>query len=324
MNLAPDELQTEIGNTARSFLADRLSMEAVRKQAKAEAAIDESDWQAIAEMGWLGMLIPEADGGLGLGVSETAMVFRELGRHLTPGPVRSTILAALLAAKAGETKLATELGNGERKAGMLVGEFGLDAGSGSLILSVAREESALYEVAAAEPMSGIDTGVRLSRVTLGKKVASLTSDSFLATAMTLVSAELLGVIEAARDMSASYAQTREQYGKLIGSFQAVKHRCTDMAVGAYAVQSQTYLAAVRIDAECDDALFQAASAHVLAINAAKRATADNIQNHGGIGVTAEYDCHLFVRRALLLEYVLGPVRKTSFAPILEPARHEFC
>ena len=324
MNLAPDELQTEIGDTARSFLADRLSMETVRALAKGDVAIGDADWQAIADMGWLAMLVPEAEGGLGLGLAEAVMVFRELGRHLTPGPVRSTVMAALLAANAGQTELAATLGDGTRRAGLLVGDLGLDAGVGGLVLSVARDESALYEVTTAEPVAGLDTGVRLSRVKLGQKVASLSSDAFLATALTLVSAELLGVLEAARDMSAGYAQTREQYGKPIGSFQAVKHRCADMAVAAYAVQSQTYLAAVRIDAGCDDALFQAACAHVLAINYAKRTTANNIQNHGGVGVTAEYNCHLFVRRALLLEYALGPVRQTSFAPVLEPARHEFC
>jgi alkylation response protein AidB-like acyl-CoA dehydrogenase len=324
MNLAPDELQTEIGETARALLADRLSFDVIRKLADGEAALPQDEWQALAEMGWLAMLVPEADGGLGLGVAEAVMVARELGRHLTPGPLRSTMLAALLAARSGNLALAAELGSGERKAGLLVGDMGVDAGTDTLILSIGRDECALFEVAAADPIGGIDPGARLSRVTLGQKVCAHSSDSFVATALALVSAELLGVIEAVRDMSASYAQTREQFGKAIGAFQAVKHRCADMAIAAYAVQSQTFLAAVRIDAGCEDALFQAACAHVLAVNFAKRSTADNIQNHGGNGVTAEYNCHLFVRRTMLLEHALGPIRESSFAPIVEPARHEFC
>jgi alkylation response protein AidB-like acyl-CoA dehydrogenase len=323
MNLAPDEFQTEIGETARSFLADRLSIATIRKQAECDAAIGESEWAALAEMGWFSMLVPESAGGLGLGLAEAVMVFREFGRHVTPGPIRSTVLAALLAAKADSSALALELGSGTRKCGLLVGEIGIDVTPGDIVLSIGREESALIEVASAQAIASIDPGARLSRVKLGAKVAVISSESFFAAALVLVSAELLGVLEAVRDMSASYAQTREQFGKAIGSFQAVKHRCADMAVGAYAVQSQTFLAAIRLDAQCDDALFQAACAHVLAVNFAKRSTADNIQNHGGIGVTAEQDSHLFLKRALLLEHVLGDRRESSFSAILEPARHEF-
>lgn len=322
MNLAPDELQTEIGETARSFLSDRFSIAKVRKLAEEERAIDEQGWSACAEMGWLSMLVPESYDGLGLGVAEAVMVFREIGRNLIPGPFRSTALAALLAARAGEGDLARALGTGTRKAGLLVGDMGVDVSLGDLILSISKDESAIFTVEAAEPIAAMDPGVRLSRVTLGTKQISLRDDGFFATALALISAELLGVLEAVRDMSATHAQVREQFGKPIGSFQAVKHRCADMAVAAYAVQSQLFMAATRIDAGLDDALFHAASGHVLAVNFTKRSTADNIQNHGGIGVTDEHDCHLYLKRAHLLEHILGPIRQ-SFAAILEPQRHEF-
>ena len=101
MNLAPDEMQIEIGETARGFLADRFPITRVRKLAEGGQAIDEEGWSACAEMGWLSMLVPEAEDGLGLGTAEAVMVFREIGRHLTPGPLRSTMLAALLAALVG-------------------------------------------------------------------------------------------------------------------------------------------------------------------------------------------------------------------------------
>jgi len=324
MNLAPDEFQTEIGETARNFLADRLSIAKIRKLAKGEAAIGDAEWAALCEMGWLSILVPETAGGLGLGVAEAVMIFREFGRHVTPGPIRSTVLAALLAAEAGDTKLATELGSGVRRCGLLVGDMAIDAAPGDLVLSIGREESAIYEVASAEVVEGMDPGARLAIVTPGAKLAGLVSERFCATALVLISAELLGVLEAVRDMSASYAQTREQFGKPIGSFQAVKHRCADMVVAAYALQSQTFLAAIRIDAQCDDAPFQAACAHVLAVNFTRRSTEDNIQNHGGIGVTEEQDSHLFLKRAVLLEHALGNRRDCSLTRVLEPARHEFC
>jgi alkylation response protein AidB-like acyl-CoA dehydrogenase len=123
-------------------------------------------------------------------------------------------------------------------------------------------------------------------------------------------------------MSASYAQIREQFGKPIGSFQAVKHRCADMAIIAYAIQSQLFMASVRLDAGLPDASFHSAAAHVLAVNGAKQSTADNIQNHGGIGITAEHNAHLYLKRAFLLEHILGS-RQESFAALMAPARHEF-
>jgi len=141
-------------------------------------------------------------------------------------------------------------------------------------------------------------------------------------ARVLVAAEQLGIIEAVRDMSAAYAQVRTQFGKPIGSFQAVKHRCADMAVAAYATIGEVFQAALLVDAGTEDAGFHAATAYVLATNGAKVSTADNIQNHGGIGFTWEQDSHLFLKRALLLEHILGEQRR-AYDAILAPKRHEF-
>ena len=117
-----------------------------------------------------------------------------------------------------------------------------------------------------------------------------------------------GIAEAERDMGARYAIDREQFGRPIGAFQAVKHRVADTAIRAEAAWSQTAVAALRVAAGEGGAQFQASSAKVVATDAAIRNGRDTIQNHGAIGFTAEHDAHLFLKRAHVLDHVLGDTR----------------
>ena len=322
MNLEPNEFQAEIADTASSFLADRLPLSRVRALALMDGpAIGDAEWAACAEMGWLALMLPEDKGGIGLGMAEAVMIFREIGRHLTPGPLRSTALAALVAAEAGDLDLAGALAAGTRRAGLAYGEYALDAAPGDLLLAIDDSGAKLIEVTGVTPVKCVDPTARLGRPALGATVAQADDPRLITRLRLLIAAELLGVVEAVRDMSAEYAKVREQFGQPIGTFQAVKHRCAEMAIRSYALRSQLFLAAVRFDANLDDAAFQAASAHVLAMEAARRGAADNIQNHGGIGVTFEQDAHLYVKRALLLDYATP--RRASHAAVLAPERHEF-
>jgi alkylation response protein AidB-like acyl-CoA dehydrogenase len=327
MNLEPNAFQTEIADTAAAFLADRLPISRLRQIAKAESrALPDADWQACADMGWTALLLPEESGGLGLGMADAVMVFREIGRHLTPGPLRSGALAALVAGQAGNLALAAELAGGTRRAGLAFGESGgiraIDAQAGDVLLAVEPEGARLLEVTASDAVSGIDTGVRLAVVPTGMTLAEVADPAVLTRLRLLAAAELLGVIEAVRDMSAEYAKIRVQFGRPIGTFQAVKHRCAEMMIKGYAVRAQLFMAAVRFDSGMADAGFQAANAYVLACDSARRSCADNIQNHGGIGMTMEQDANLYLKRALLLENLCGP-RRTSHQAIMAPDRHEF-
>jgi alkylation response protein AidB-like acyl-CoA dehydrogenase len=191
-----------------------------------------------------------------------------------------------------------------------------------LILAMDEGSGELFTLKSVDPMAGIDPGSRLAKVVKGASVARVEERHILNRARVLVAAEQLGIIEAVRDMSAAYAQTRTQFGKPIGAFQAVKHRCADMAVAAYATIGEVFQAALLVEAGTEDATFHAATAYVLATNGAKVSTADNIQNHGGMGFTWEQDSHLFLKRALLLEHILGEQRK-AYEAILAPRRHEF-
>jgi hypothetical protein len=121
----------------------------------------------------------------------------------------------------------------------------------------------------------------------------------------LVATMLVGIAEQTRDMSVEYAKTRVQYGKPIGAFQAVKHRCADMAIRAQGAWDLTAVAALRLDTADDRAAPTAAAAKTVAVSAAITNAADNIQNHGAIGFTAEHEAHRYLKRARLLEPLCG-------------------
>lgn len=324
MNLAPSEEQQAIAATAQEFLRQELPISRLRELAADldGPAIDEQTWTRCAALGWLALGLSEEAGGAGFGLPEEAMLLRELGRHLAPGPFLSSILGARVAAAAGASELARAITSGGRRVGIEVGDLAVNVRPGDLILAMDEGSGELFTLTSVDPIAGIDPGSRLAKVVKGASVARVEERSILNRARVLVAAEQLGIIEAVRDMSAAYAQTRTQFGKPIGAFQAVKHRCADMAVAAYATIGEVFQAALLVEAGTEDATFHAATAYVLATNGAKVSTADNIQNHGGMGFTWEQDSHLFLKRALLLEHILGEQRK-AYEAILAPRRHEF-
>jgi alkylation response protein AidB-like acyl-CoA dehydrogenase len=132
----------------------------------------------------------------------------------------------------------------------------------------------------------------------------------------------LGIADAVRDMSIEYAKQRVQFGKPIGTFQAVKHRCADMAMRSHAATAQTLFAAFHVESRAEDATFQAAAAVLVANKAASSNAADNVQNHGAIGFTVEHDAGLFARRAHMLEHALGG-QMTAAPVVLARDRHTY-
>ncbi|WP_281376011.1 acyl-CoA dehydrogenase family protein, partial [Pseudonocardia pini] len=135
----------------------------------------------------------------------------------------------------------------------------------------------------------------------------------------LAAAALCGVAEACRDRSAEYAKTRTQFGQPIGVFQAVKHRCAEMATRCEAAMSLTSYAALVLAEGRPDAAFQVSSAKLVASAAAIDNAADDVQNHGGMGFTDESGAHLYVRRARLLEQWFGGTPRLSTELLAEPA-----
>ncbi len=328
MNLAPSADQAQIASMADEFLTKQLPISRVRALMDDPDgdALDEQTWLHCAELGWLGLSVSEDHGGVGLGVPEEVMLFRELGRGLAPGPFRSSVLGTRVAALAGETELARAIIAGNLRVGfrpgLQVSDLAIDVRPGDLVLHLDAAQGELFEVLTVDRVAGIDPCTRFGRATTGRLRARVEDTTLIDRARVLAAAELLGMIEAIRDMAAVHAQTRIQFDKAIGSFQAVKHRCADMAVAAYATVGQVFQAALLVEAATADAGFHAAAAYVLAVNGARVSAADNIQNLGGIGYSWEHDAHLYLKRAFLLEHLLGPQRE-SYRTVLGPQRHEF-
>jgi len=308
MRLTPSPAQQDIADSTAEYLAKEFPVSRVREAALADrdAVIDEETWRNWAELGFFSLGLPEVVGGLGLGLVEEFLVVEQFGRHLTPGPTVSSIVAAHVAQAAGAVKLSSAICDGAARVGLRVGALGYDVEVGGLALSVTRSGAELAPVVEATPVTSIDPATRLSRIAVSDAVAAVDDDQVQLRLWILQSAMLAGVAEAAKEQSTAYAKVRHQFGQPIGAFQAVKHRCADMAVRCYVAGAQLHLAAVAVDEGWPDARFQSAAALTLALEAARANVKVNVQNHGGIGFTEEHDAGLMLKRATALSAAVGP------------------
>ena len=320
--------QLDVGVVAAKLLGQELPLPRLRELADAaesgatRLAIDETVWQQCAGLGWFALGVPASLGGVGCGPIEEVLLFTELGRHLAPGPFASTTVAAWVAAASGARELAEALFDGRQRAGLAVGALLVDAEPDGLVVRFSGDTCELVRVGELVELRSVDPSVRLARATTGAVVAALEDPLVLPRAQLLVSAMELGVAQAVLDMSVEYAKVRMQFDKPIGTFQAVKHRCSDMAIRVHAARAQTLFAGYAVESRADDAAFQAAAAKTTATRAAKLNTADNVQNHGAIGFTVEHDAGLFARRAHMLEFALGGEHAAA-RTLLAEERHRF-
>ncbi|SDG36631.1 acyl-CoA dehydrogenase family protein [Pseudonocardia oroxyli] len=323
MDLTPSNAQKDIADSVAEYLAAELPIERLRLAMGGDTMVDDGMWTQWASMGFFSLGVPESKGGLGLGLIEEFLMFGQFGSHLTPGPLLSTVLATHLAIDGGgEDDLIGRLLAGEERVGLRTGRIAFDAGPGELVLSVSEKGAFLERVRGLTPVPSVDPTVALAEVEVGEQVAHVDGDALQTRQWILGAAVLLGLAQATTRQSTAYAQVRKQFGKPIGSFQAVKHRCADMLTRCHVAESQLHFAALRVRAGAGDARVQAAAALQLAVDAARQNTAVNIQNHGGIGFTAEHDAGLYLKRAVSVEASLGPATQWQ-AALQEPTRMEF-
>jgi alkylation response protein AidB-like acyl-CoA dehydrogenase len=279
------------------------------------APLDDKKWRTLAELGLFGLGLPEASGGIGLGLADEVLALVELGRVPARGPWVGTILAARLTGLAGDTELAAAFLSGEARAGLVNGDYVVDAGPGDYALRVTAEGAELLRIQSAKEVPGSDEGTLVCRIEETETVAEYADPRLQTRLRILIGAYLIGVAEAATDMSAEYAKVRHQFGKAIGSFQAVKHRCAEMVVRAYSARTELYVASLLLTLDGDQAgLLEGTAAYLLALQAAQRNAEDNVQNHGGIGVTAEHDAGVLVKRAITYRNLGGS--EIDLVPIL--------
>jgi alkylation response protein AidB-like acyl-CoA dehydrogenase len=289
----------------------------------------------LAGQGLLGLHLPEEHGGQGFGLVEQAVALEELGRALAPGPYVPTVLAsAAIAAYAGgeaKAELLPALADGSRTAAVaLRGEFTarpvdggvqIDGAAGTvlgatladlLVLPLGGDRWAVVdagdaEVAAAEALDLTRPvgRVELAGVTVARERVFEGPVGDLA--VVVLGAEACGVAGRAVDAATAYAGMREQFGRPIGQFQGVKHKCARMLIAAERARAAVWDAARAVDAGegPDQRAYAIGVAGALAADAAVTCAEDNIQVHGGIGYTFEHDAHLYYRRALTLRALTG-------------------
>ncbi|HWC33365.1 MAG TPA: acyl-CoA dehydrogenase family protein [Mycobacteriales bacterium] len=315
MDLVLSDEQRSVVSSVAEVLDDLMPMDKARRVLDGDAEPLDALWRSAAELGWFGLGLPEDHGGSGFDLIDEALLFAEVGRRVTPGPFLATVLAARLAALGGAADAAAALLSGEARAGLAArpadGPAVLYDADGATYLMVFGPHGAELHAAAMASgrtgQPGLDPLFRRETATLtGEAIATPPpGEPLAARGSVLVSAMLTGIAAAARDMSVGYAKTREQFGSPIGAFQAVKHRCADMAVGAALADAQLTFAALSISESAEDAAFQVAAARVVAERAALANVRETIQIYGGIGVTWECDAHLYLKRVHALRELFG-------------------
>jgi alkylation response protein AidB-like acyl-CoA dehydrogenase len=325
MEIARSDEQQELANIIKSLLSKRSDSEAVRRAMASETGYDEDLWQALCEqVGVAALCVPEEYDGFGASLVETGIALEELGFNLAPNPLLATATAAtalvLFADEDTKRELLPRIASGEPAC--LINDSDTSGsglvleGSAPIVLAVTGGDLALIEDPDVEVVGALDQTLRLARVTGGStKVIGTSVDAEVLSAITQALATALQVGGAQRglDMTVAYAKEREQFGRTIGSFQALKHRMADMLVLVEASRSAAWgacAAAAEYVADPSDqkraALLRlAAVAQSYCSDAFDKVAGETIQLHGGIAITWEHDAHLVFKRAHALSQLFG-------------------
>jgi len=356
MNFDFSDDQKQLRDQARKFLAEKCSPKAVRVVLDGKASYDKELWKGLAEMGFLGVAIPEEFGGAGAGHLELCVIAEEMGRANAPVPFSSTVYLAaeallIAGSEAQKKKWLPAIASGDA-----IGTLALFEGKGNpspknVKLTAANgvlngvkkpvADGAVADfavVAARTGSSGRDSDVSLFLVDLkagGVEVKSLTNldptrgqaeltfkdakaeplgaagegwsilSQVLDRAAVLCAFEQVGGSDRALEMGRDYALDRIAFGRQIGSFQAVKHMLADMYVSATLARSNSYYGAWALSTNAAELPEAAAAARISATQAFQHCAKNNIQVHGGMGFTWEFDCHMYYRRANAMALGLG-------------------
>ncbi|MYT06559.1 MULTISPECIES: acyl-CoA dehydrogenase family protein [Streptomyces] len=263
--LTGDQLALRDG--VRAVLARRFGGEALRA-AVDDPRLDRALWRELGAAGFFSLRVPEARGGVGLGLPEAVLVFEEAGRVLLPGPLLATHLAADVVPGAAEGEVVVA-----------------DVDPGGLVEWLEEADVVRGDATGAVALKSVDPLTPLHRAP-GAHARAADPVAVLLTA-----AEQLGTATRVCELAVQHARAREQFGQPIGAFQAVKHLCAQMLVRAETARAAVYAAAVTADP------VDIAAARLLADEAAERGARDCVQVHGGMGFTWECEVQLHLKRA---------------------------
>ena len=361
MDFGFSEEQEMLRHSARSLLERECPSAHVRQMMDDERGYSPELWRKMADLGWLGLVLPEENGGAGLNYVDLVVVAEEMGRVLLPSPFIWTLMLAEALSRAGSDeqkhRFLPAIARGEliatpahletsgswdengitmaaRKSGagfVLEGDklFVNDAHVADYFLVAARTGGkrgggiTLFAIDAKRPgitvtpLKTMDQTRKLGAVALhGVKASSAdvigevnhgwtVLDAAIDRAKVALAAEMMGGAQKVLETTVEYTKVREQFGRPIGSFQAVQHKCANMMVDVEGAKSAVYYAAWAVSNDAPDARTAAAVAKAAASDAYRRTAADGIQVHGGIGFTWEHDMHLYFKRAKSSEFTFG-------------------
>jgi alkylation response protein AidB-like acyl-CoA dehydrogenase len=356
MNFDFSDDQKQLRDEARKFLGEKCPPRAVRTVLDGKAPYDRELWRGLAEMGFLGVAIPEEFGGAGAGHLELCVIAEEIGRALAPVPFSSTVYLAaeallLAGSNAQKRKWLPAIASGEA-----IGTLALFEGTGNpspkaIQLAISGgtlngikkpvPDGAIADfviVAARTGAAGRDSDISLFLAETksgGVETRALTNvdptrgqaelifqnckaeplgakgegwsilSELLDRAAVLMAFEQVGGADRTLEMGRDYALDRIAFGRPIGSFQAIKHMLADMYVSATLARSNCYYGAWALSTAAPELAEAAASSRISATQAFQHCAKNNIQVHGGMGFTWEFDCHLYYRRSNALALSLG-------------------
>ncbi|HKH05992.1 MAG TPA: acyl-CoA dehydrogenase family protein, partial [Acidimicrobiales bacterium] len=347
MDFEPTDDQLALQAQLRRFLDDRVTPEARRAIADLPGAVDRDLWHDLGGMGVFALTLPKSRGGVGLGFADATLLFEELGRAAVPGPLIGTFLAAGLGGNIG-ADISGRAATGDAVVGLVPARpvFVDHVAALDALLVVADEGVTLTGRPAGsrrvdrplDPLTPVDV---VEALPAGHAVGGPDDAARLRTVGGLLAAALqVGLADAAVTLATDYAKDRTQFGRAIGSFQAIKHLLADAQVGLEVARAAVQAAGVEIDEAAEDtggdeggaaggtddggapaagdgddlagddaaghrACRAVDAARIVASRAADRATRACIQVHGGMGFTWALDAHLFLKRALVLDVGVG-------------------
>ena len=363
MDFGFSEEQEMLRNSARDFLAKECPMTYVRQMMEDDRGFRDAQWRKMAELGWMGLVLPEEHGGAGFTFVDLVVVLEEMGRAVLPGPFFSTVVLGGVALAeggsatqkeqylprlaAGELRVtlaqlepnarwdadgvqleARQAGGGYALSGTKL--FVPEAHTADLLVVAGRapgskgaEGVTLFLVDARAPgvtttlLKTMDQTRKLCEVVLhdvsvpaehvlgapgqGWKLLDRVVDR----GKVGLCAEMCGGAQKVLEMSVEYAKVREQFGRPIGSFQAIQHKCANMLVEVESSKSATYYAAWAVANDVPEAPLAAAMAKAYCSDAYRHTAGEGIQIHGGIGFTWEHDMHIYFKRAKSSEVTFG-------------------
>jgi alkylation response protein AidB-like acyl-CoA dehydrogenase len=309
MDFRVNEDQEALRAGLRDFCEGRLPLDALGETAA--RGLDRGFYRDLGEMGVFQLRLPEARGGLGLGLSEAVLVFAELGRRLLPGPlIWSHLAAELIPGAAGGEQVVgglDRLAPGSEPA-LIEHLEALDAllvlRPGGVHRVDPRKVRARKVETPLDPLTPLHEAAELPE---GERIAGPeVAQRLRLEGGALAAAQLFGIAEATQELATAYAKGREQFGRTIGSFQAVKHLLADMFVRQELARAAAYAAGATLDhPEAGDPARAVSSAKVVAGDAALLNSRACIQVHGGMGYTWEMPCHYYLKRTWVLASVFG-------------------